>query len=393
MKRKLYENPTIERPQLMNVYNFAKAKHDETGAVRRHSGKPYWEHPSMVADICLAYGGTDQEVALALLHDTKEDTNVTYEEIASMYGRDVAELLSEITNDPQEVQRLGKEEYINQELVEIEHPALFVKLCDMYANTLDYPSESQLARMQRNIEHLIEFRGDDLTKKERRLLKSFPFALELDLDKSEFERNFDDETFQGYKLFEDEEIVDNESTEEEFTDDENIEEEITKKLQDFLKDWNKYVDEADDVLTVPDLLQEARFEYEPLIISEDGVVRIAETCAELIGSGEDAYYSPVVVVSLGFLELKPENQKAVLLHELAHAEFVMGYALDKDFDGLHDYYMDNGGHNSDWKKLVTGLEDIFNVSIPEKMNLRDGSLYVTGRSMFNDLEEEFQLGN
>ena len=380
MKRKLYENPTIERPQLMNVYNFAKAKHDETGAVRRHSGKPYWEHPSMVADICLAYGGTDQEVALALLHDTKEDTDVTYEEIASNYGWDVAELLSEITNDTQEVQRLGKEEYINQELVEIEHPALFVKLCDMYANTLDYPSESQLARMQRNIEHLIEFRGDDLTKKERRLLKSFPFAAELDLDKPEFERNFDDETFQGYKLFEDEEIVGEESTEEE----------IEKKLQELLKDWNKYVDEADDVLTVPDLLQEVRFEYEPLIISEDNVVRIAETYTELIGSEEDAYYSPVVVVSLGFLELKPENQKAVLLHELAHAEFVMGYALDKDFDGLHDYYTDNGGHNSDWKKLVAELESIFNVSIPEKMNLRDGSLYVTGRSMFDDLEDELE---
>jgi len=188
MKR-LKENPVYEKPELADVYNFAKAKHDATGAIRKNSGLPYWVHPSMVADVCLAYGGTDEEVALALLHDTAEDTATTYEEVALLYGEDVAELLSEITNDPEEVKRLGKEEYINQELVELDHPALFVKLCDMYANSLDAPKPGQAERMKRNLEYLLTYR-DDLTDKERRLIKSFPLMSEYDLDKNECEDMF-----------------------------------------------------------------------------------------------------------------------------------------------------------------------------------------------------------
>ena len=193
MKR-LKENPVYERPELADVYNFAKAKHDATGAVRKNSGLPYWVHPSMVADVCLAYGGTDEEVALALLHDTAEDTATTYEEVALLYGEDVAELLSEITNDPEEVKRLGKEEYINQELVELDHPALFVKLCDMYANSLDAPKPGQAERMKRNLEYLLTYR-DDLTDKERRLIKSFPLMSEYNLDHNEFEDGLDDEDY------------------------------------------------------------------------------------------------------------------------------------------------------------------------------------------------------
>lgn len=194
MKRRLNENPTIEKPQLLPVYNFAKKKHDDTGAVRRSSGEPYWYHPSMVADVALAYGGTDEEVALALLHDTVEDTNTSYEEIVELYGENVAELLSEITNDPEAINLIGKENYINQELVNLDHPALFVKLCDCYANLLDNPSPSQKARLIRNLSYLIEYGEDDLNDKERRLLKSIP-ELEgvVDLDKSEFDIGLEDQ--------------------------------------------------------------------------------------------------------------------------------------------------------------------------------------------------------
>lgn len=194
---RLVENPVIEKPQLQQVYNFAKTKHDETGAVRKFSGEPYFVHPSMVADICLAYGGTDEEVALALLHDTVEDTSVTYEDIISLYGENVAELLSEITNDPTAIASLGKENYINQELLGLEHPALFVKLCDCYANLLDNPTPAQKDRLIRNLSYLIDNRGDDLTDKERRLLKSIPELEAIyDLDKSEFDQVLDIDSFE-----------------------------------------------------------------------------------------------------------------------------------------------------------------------------------------------------
>lgn len=211
-RKRLIENPLNEKPDLEDVYNFAKAKHDATGAIRRNSGQPYWVHPSMVADICLAYGGTDEEIALALLHDTAEDTDTSYEEVAARYGERVAELLSEITNEPSEVKRLGKENYINHELMELGHSALFVKLCDMYANSLDHPSEGQAERMKRNLEHLIEFRGGELTDKERRLIKAFPLMDEYDLDVSEFEDSYD-EYSEGNYLFASREMPKNRITE------------------------------------------------------------------------------------------------------------------------------------------------------------------------------------
>ena len=154
------ENPLIERPRLEPMYNYAKKKHDDTGAIRKHSGNPYWEHPEGVADIALA-------------HDTLEDTDATFDEIAEQFGSEIANYVQEITNNKDEVKRLGKEEYINQELENLSHPALFVKLCDILYNCLDYPSDSQLARMSKNIDHLISHRKD-LTDREWELIEAIP---------------------------------------------------------------------------------------------------------------------------------------------------------------------------------------------------------------------------
>lgn len=185
-KKKLYENPLLEKPQLSDVYNFAKEKHDKTGIVRSVSKKPYFTHPEMVADIVLAYGGTDEEIAIALLHDTVEDTNTTIEEIEKTYGEIVAEIVSEITNDPVLVKKYGKENYINKELLEIDHSALFIKLCDMYANILEHPTKDQKKRILNNVEYLIRYRYEDLDNRERTLLKSFP-GLDFNLGKSEID--------------------------------------------------------------------------------------------------------------------------------------------------------------------------------------------------------------
>ena len=170
---KLKENPLIEKPHLEPMFNYAKKKHDDTGAKRKHSGNPYWEHPQGVADIAVAYGGDDTEIQVALAHDTLEDTNATYEEIADQFGNTVAGYIQEITNNKEETEKLGKEEYINQELVNLSHPALFVKLCDILYNCLDYPSDSQLKRMSKNIDYLISHR-EDLTDREWELIEAIP---------------------------------------------------------------------------------------------------------------------------------------------------------------------------------------------------------------------------
>lgn len=172
--QKLKENPLLERPHLEPMFNYAKEKHDKTKAVRKYSGNPYWEHPSGVADLALAYGGSDIEVEVALAHDTLEDTDATYEEIVNEFGETVAGYVQEITNDKDKIYELGKEEYINQELVNLSHPALFVKLCDILYNMLDHPKKEQAERMCRNIDYLMTHRRKDLNSKEWDLIESIP---------------------------------------------------------------------------------------------------------------------------------------------------------------------------------------------------------------------------
>ena len=153
------------------MYRFAKQKHDATGAVRKHSGDPYWVHPEGVAKIAAAYGGTDIEIQAAMAHDTLEDTNCSYDELEEMFGDEVASIVREITNDTEEVDRLGKEQYINLELINLSHPALFVKLCDMYYNQMDFPTEAQKRRMIKNINYLLANREDDLNENEIALIE------------------------------------------------------------------------------------------------------------------------------------------------------------------------------------------------------------------------------
>lgn len=153
------------------MYRFAKQKHDATGAIRKHSGDPYWVHPEGVAKVAAAYGGTDVEIQAAMAHDTLEDTNCSYEELEEMFGDEVASIVREITNDTEEVDRLGKEQYINLELINLSHPALFVKLCDMYYNQMDFPTEAQKRRMIKNINYLLANREDDLNENEIALIE------------------------------------------------------------------------------------------------------------------------------------------------------------------------------------------------------------------------------
>jgi (p)ppGpp synthase/HD superfamily hydrolase len=66
--------------------------------MRKYTGRPYVEHVIAVSAIVAAYGGDQNQIVAALLHDTVEDTDTTLEQITELFGPDVAKLVEELTN-------------------------------------------------------------------------------------------------------------------------------------------------------------------------------------------------------------------------------------------------------------------------------------------------------
>ena len=87
-------DPDADEAMINRAYVFSVQKH---GSQKRASGDPYFSHPIEVAGILTDFNLDDQTIVTALLHDTIEDTLVTYDEIESAFGRDVARMVDGVT--------------------------------------------------------------------------------------------------------------------------------------------------------------------------------------------------------------------------------------------------------------------------------------------------------
>lgn len=168
----IYDFPKKDRP----MYRFAKRRHDDTGMVRKGSGEPYFVHPETVAKIVMAYGGNDVQVKAALAHDTMEDTGATFNDIKEKFGKNVANVVRELTNNPDGIRKLGKLNYMNYKLAGMSKDALFVKLADMLHNTVDKCRPEQQERMRKNIDYLV-YKRKDLDEKHWELIDSIMCAM------------------------------------------------------------------------------------------------------------------------------------------------------------------------------------------------------------------------
>ena len=76
------------------AYQFAKEAHE--GQFRR-SGEPYIHHPVQVAYILSQLEMDGVTIAAALLHDVIEDTHVTSEQMAEVFGQEITRLVEGVT--------------------------------------------------------------------------------------------------------------------------------------------------------------------------------------------------------------------------------------------------------------------------------------------------------
>lgn len=97
MKTKL---PMSDMARLIDAVEFAARKHS-TQRRKDADASPYINHPIAVAAVLAVEAGVSDLTTLqaAILHDTVEDTETSFEELVERFGAEVADIVMEVTDD------------------------------------------------------------------------------------------------------------------------------------------------------------------------------------------------------------------------------------------------------------------------------------------------------
>ena len=87
-------NRFLNPETLSKAYDFALKAHEKQ---KRDEGSPYIIHPVAVANILTELKLDSATITTGLLHDTIEDTNVTYATVKKEFGEEVANLVEGVT--------------------------------------------------------------------------------------------------------------------------------------------------------------------------------------------------------------------------------------------------------------------------------------------------------
>ena len=87
-------NPEADTDIIREAYYFAEKHHE---GQKRNSGEDYIIHPFNVACILAEMNMDVSTIIAGLLHDTIEDTSVTYDDVKEKFGEEVADLVDGVT--------------------------------------------------------------------------------------------------------------------------------------------------------------------------------------------------------------------------------------------------------------------------------------------------------
>lgn len=109
---------------------------------RKYTGEPYFNHCHAVASLVYSMTRNEYMAAAAFLHDVVEDTAVTIEEINLLFGKEIAEMVYDLTDQftPEAYPKLNRQKRKKLEadrLGKCDPKVKLIKLCDLQDNTKD----------------------------------------------------------------------------------------------------------------------------------------------------------------------------------------------------------------------------------------------------------------
>src|SRR6056300_55719 len=156
-KIKIYNN-FIDVDKLKKAYEFAESAH---ATQKRHSGDPYISHPIAVANILAELRLDGPTITTALLHDTIEDTNITYQDVETKFGKEIADLVDGVTK-LSKLENQGKEITLGENFRKLilatakDIRVLLVKLADRLHNMGTISSISREDKRKRIAQETME---------------------------------------------------------------------------------------------------------------------------------------------------------------------------------------------------------------------------------------------
>ena len=92
--QKAFKYPKADQEKILAAATYSASKHYNQ---KRASGEPYLIHPLAVGEILIQLKMDADTIVAGLLHDTIEDTDTTYEELAELFGQSVADMVESET--------------------------------------------------------------------------------------------------------------------------------------------------------------------------------------------------------------------------------------------------------------------------------------------------------
>ena len=125
---------------VFDALQFAARKHRDQRR-KDPEASPYINHPIALANILWVGGGIDDPnvICAALLHDTVEDTETTEAELVERFGRKIASIVMEVTDD-KSLEKAERKRLQVEHAPTLSREAKLVKLADKISNVRDVAS-------------------------------------------------------------------------------------------------------------------------------------------------------------------------------------------------------------------------------------------------------------
>ena len=120
-------NPNADLELIQKAYVFAATAH---AGQTRLSGEPYLSHPLAVASILAEMGFDEPTISAGLLHDTVEDTELSFEQLRAFVPEEVIAAIALVTKQG----KVDYLEYIDGLIQQNNVTAMQVKYCDLMHN-------------------------------------------------------------------------------------------------------------------------------------------------------------------------------------------------------------------------------------------------------------------